>query len=254
MPLTKVPKSGAVRGYVLYLPDNYTANKKYPVYLFFHGMGQMGDGSDLGMQNIIDLFTNQWYQWFSQMKKHEAIWIAVQIPWGGHWKISDVDDAIDIANTYSIDPVQKHLTGLSLGGEVVWGYPSSTPERGKMFASITPVCAVGGTQGGTPCNIKSPVYAFHAENDPTVGVVNTKAAVAAINACPTPPPQPAKMKILPSGGHDIWGLVYGSDEYYDWTLAQKAGTVTTTTPTPTTTTRTLIGTYKVWSNGDVEKV
>ena len=32
-------------GYYVFLPENYDANKKYPLVLFLHGAGERGDGS-----------------------------------------------------------------------------------------------------------------------------------------------------------------------------------------------------------------
>jgi predicted peptidase len=195
--------------------------KKWPVVLFFHGDGQKGDGSDAGLQNLYDFVDSIWYPFLAQLKKDRFIFIALQLPWNlVEWPIKYVDDAFAIAAQYSIDPARIYLSGVSRGGTAVWGYTTASPENGQKFAGILACCCVG-VQGNF-ANIKSPVLAYHAKNDGTVAFANSDSIVNAINA--SNPPVKAQLKStmgsMQLSGHEIWGLVFGNNEGWDWLLAQ----------------------------------
>jgi predicted peptidase len=231
--LKKVPNKGTTSGHIIYLPENYDTTKKWPVVLFFHGDGQKGDGSDAGLQNLYDFVDSIWYPFLAQLKKDRFIFIALQLPWNlVEWPIKYVDDAFAIAAQYSIDPARIYLSGVSRGGTAVWGYTTASPENGQKFAGILACCCVG-VQGNF-ANIKSPVLAYHAKNDGTVAFANSDSVVNAINA--SNPPVKAQLKStmgsMQLSGHEIWGLVFGNNEGWDWLLAQaKQGTEQPVTPT-----------------------
>jgi hypothetical protein len=112
-----------------------------------------------------------------------------------------------------IDTNRVILTGLSLGGGGVWSYPLSSLENAKSVAAIAPVCGV--CSGGTWCNFKDanlPVWAFHAQDDGTVGAGCTTGAINNINSC-NPSVKPY-VTIWPTGNHWIWDRAF--DTAYQW--------------------------------------
>jgi predicted peptidase len=251
--LKKVPNKGTTSGYVLYMPENYDAGKKWPVVLFFHGIGERGDGSDSGLQDLYDFINSQWYPFVGQLQKDRFILIAIQLPWNlSYWPLKYVDDSLAIAAQYSIDPARIYLAGVSLGGGAVWGYPSSSPENGQKFAAILS-CSCVGVQGNF-ANIKSPVLAYHSKNDPIVNVSNSESIIAAINA--SNPPVKAQLRYsmgtMPLSGHEIWGLVFGNNEAWDWLLSNVNQNVVPVPVNPIT--KKLLFTLKVYDDGSTEKI
>jgi predicted esterase len=221
MPLKKIPKSQANNtGYVVYEPSNYDPAKKWPLVLFFHGDGQIGDGTDAGLQTIVDLIDSPWYPWMAQLKKDRFVMIAPQLQPGlGYWPLSYGDNALAFSDQYSIDQSRLYLTGLSRGGGIVFGYPSSSVEDGQKFAGILACCCI--SVGGNYSLVKSPLFAYHAKDDKQVPWTGTDSIVKAINA--SNPPVKAQAKFYDTGGHEIWGRVFGENEAWDWLLAQKKG-------------------------------
>ena len=47
-------KNGNSLPYALYVPKDYSASKKYPVILFLHGAGELGNDNQKQLNNIID--------------------------------------------------------------------------------------------------------------------------------------------------------------------------------------------------------
>jgi hypothetical protein len=232
----KIAKTTKTNGYVVYLPDNYDASKKWPVQFFFHGDGQIGDGSEAGLQSIIDLIDSPYYPWAAQLKKDRCIMIAPQLnpqPYNIYWPLSYADEALEFAKQYSIDTNRLYLSGISRGGDIVFGYPASSVDNGSKFAAILACCCV--SVGGNYSFVKSPVMAYHAKNDPIVSYLGTDSTIKMINAAN--PPVKAIAKFFDIGGHEIWGLVFGNNEAWDWMLGQTKGStpVPINPPVPTST-------------------
>jgi dienelactone hydrolase len=223
-------KDGQVTGYLVYLPDAYDPKDtatKWPVKFLYHGDGQIGDGSEASLDSLLMMITNPWYSWGIQVRKNRFILICPQLlAKHGNWvwdtgKFSYAEDALKFAAQFNIDTSRMYWAGISRGGGMVWAYPASTVERGKKFAAIISCCGIEGWNANS--NIKSPTRAYHSETDGVVDVQSSKQAIANITAG-NPPVKP---QFIPIGtSHDIWGLVFQSDDLYNWMLAQStSGTV-----------------------------
>ena len=204
-------------GFIASLPDTYHPSNKYPLLIFLHGNGQQGGGTDADLQVFIDsndtkeLLRGVSRPWTVAGKNYEFILLAPQMSGGWNKEINHVQKMLDHATTLSIDWNKVYLTGLSRGGEAVWGFPTWSAANAAKIAAVVPVCAVWPMLQGAICNFsRIGVWAFHAENDGIVGVGNTKALVDQINACPGIS-VPAKKTIYPAGDHWIWGRVYNPD-------------------------------------------
>ena len=220
MPFTAKPKQIAPNcgGYYEWLPANYTTSKKYPLLLFFHGLGNLGNGTtelDSITQHGLPFNIKNWgfpYQ------------MIVICPQFGAWPAAEQSAAVlDYAlKNYSIDQDKIYLTGLSMGGGATWDLASISDK----IAAIAPVCgAAGPNTAGIMNMVKNnvAVWAFHAQNDGIVGVGNTNGWVDGLNSANIKPK--AIKTIFPEGGHNIWGAVYdynykvnGVDNIYDWLL------------------------------------
>lgn len=236
--LKKFPKTlnDPLTGYVVYLPDDYDKNKKYPTIIFFHGQAEQGNGD---AENLYTFINAEWNNFMGSWGLGSNKWILVAphliTPAGGYyaaaWNESYLKDALRFARQYSIDEDRKILLDVSLGGAMGWLAPSITTE----FAGAVNICPIYVQVNF--CNIKTPVWALHAADDPQVSPSGTTSAINAINNCN--PPIKAKKTILPTGGHFIWGTVLSpvlipgeSMTAWQWMEQQKRGTVTVDPTTP----------------------
>lgn len=221
--LSKFPKkSGELTGHVVYEPDGYDKTKKYPVIIFIHGMGEKGDGTSEGLKVLFDFVNSEWNGFMKGLISNKWVLVAPQLSWGEEWSEKYMDSALSVARKYSIDEDRKILIPLSLGGQLGWHYPGKSNE----FAGVLPICPVW--MQANFCNIKTPVWAFHADKDPRVPYTGTRSAVDAINVCQ--PPVKAKLTTLKSSLHEIWGIVLDlilipgeSETAWQWMERQKRG-------------------------------
>ncbi|MGB8191365.1 MAG: hypothetical protein WCF67_05565 [Chitinophagaceae bacterium] len=244
-----------LNGSILFKPASYNVNKKYPLIIFLHGIGERGDGSPNGLTNLLNFITSQYNNIQSSLetvynvngKQYEFVMLAPQLPFTlWNWENSYVDPALQYAmNNLSIDWTKVYLTGVSLGGGGVWKYASTSLGNAQKFAALAPVCGVYGLVAAD--NIakgKCGVWAFHAVNDESVPVGNTEGQVNLVNAAN--PPVPARKTIYPTGGHYIWARVYDKNgspgidhetvNLFTWFLLCSQGN-----PVPVPTTRERLG-------------
>lgn len=219
---------------VQYKPSDFDPAKKYPVVLFLHGKGEIGNGTDAELTSKIINSTNQ-AGLLAAADKYKWIVVAPQLvlannSWIPGWTNTYLQPVYDyiIKNNFT-DLSQIYVTGLSLGGGGTW--IACTGPFAPYIAAAVVIC-------GTPqyeqdfsliAKNKIPVWAFHAKNDNTVGYAATVNTVNAINKY-SPDPAPI-MTLFESGDHYIWGKVYGDDNVYQWMLANKKQ-VSGTTPAP----------------------
>ena len=195
-------------GFYKALPARYdSTTKKYPLLVFLHGSGEMGNGTtDLPrvLNNAVpNLIKNQMFPpgFLSGGKNYSFIVISPQYK---TWPLpEDVDAVVNYSvDNFRIDETRIYVSGLSMGGGATWDYASLY--AGKI-AAIVPICGASFPNTGKAKNIADanlPVWAFHNEDDYTVPVSNTKDYISMINSFnPTPP---AKMTVWPTGGHNAW--------------------------------------------------
>jgi predicted peptidase len=197
-------------GYYEALPVSYdSTDKKYPLLLFLHGGGELGDGSPDSLPLILKnsltkrLFNKSFPTSFtSDGKQFEFIIISPQFKvWP---KVEDVHDIMNyVTAKYRIDPTRVYLSGLSMGGGVTWEYAGS--KYGKSLAAIVPICGASWADSTVARKIASnevPAWAFHNEDDDAVTVNSTKRYARLVNA--EHPAIPVKVTLWPTGGHDAW--------------------------------------------------
>jgi predicted peptidase len=77
---------------------------------------------------------------------------------------------------FSIDPDRVYVAGLSMGGFGVWDALTRYP---GLFAAGVAVCG-GGDESKVAAIGKTPVWAFHSEDDPIVKVARSRNMVKAL--------------------------------------------------------------------------
>jgi hypothetical protein len=223
-------------GFLEYKPTDYkpTGTYKYPLIIFLHGLGEIGNGTtDLykvainGTPKNIRDGHNMKFDWNGVSESF--IVLSPQLNTGhGWWQDYYVDEIMEYAKkNLNIDPDRIFLTGLSLGGGGTWYYAGLKAENAKKLAGLVVSC--GTCQSVDLCNIAKanlPTWAFHAQNDGTVQASCTIGHIYKINSCGTE--VPPYMTIWPDGGHGIWDRVFSTNHnwqnpnVYEWMLGQSS--------------------------------
>jgi len=232
--LTPISQSinNVVGGYLQALPASYADHpgKRYPLMIFLQGYGGEGDGSIASLTQIENggipgcikrkalpanfTVNGQTYQF---------IYFAPQFKW---WPSnSDVNDVLNFAiKKFRVDTSMVYVTGLSMGGGVLWGYAAN---YGKRLAAIVPISGAAGPDTNEALQIAKSgvcVWAFHNSGDPKISAWDTEEWVRLINL--DNPRVPARATIFDTTGHNAWSAAYDTaykengQNIYEWMLAQ----------------------------------
>ncbi|MEO1053269.1 MAG: PKD domain-containing protein [Bacteroidota bacterium] len=242
-PIGTVPK--APWGYLEYLPVDYNDDptKQFPMIIHLAGVGEKGNGNSQlnGVSNVGPLKLVKQGKWpvlnsEGNPPAENFIIISPQSPSG----FFNRDKLLTLMNLvkaeHRVDPDRIYIIGLSAGAFSVWKFINAYPNE---VAAVIPVAGKGTDVKNNACFFKDvPLWAFHGDNDKTVGVNGSIVPVNAMNAC-TPPPSPlARLTIYPGVGHNSWSRTYNlsgmgteSSAYdpfdmsiYDWLLQYSLGT------------------------------
>lgn len=235
MPLTvkKISISTQISGYAEWLPEGWDKVKKVPVFIFIHGIGDVGNDPNMvlrtGLMNMINV---------RKTFPLEAIVIAPQFKtaWPGAMAIQNVINYVK--NNYVVDTTRIYLTGLSMGGGSIvdWGEAGTLSD----IAAIAPVCPATGFNPATGLKYVAenmPFYFYHGDADKMVDISSSRGWVNGLNNLKISPA--AKLFVVPGGQHNVWdgayeflGTEYDGKNMYDWCLQYSKGTVVTPPPVP----------------------
>jgi predicted peptidase len=221
--------------YQVFLPENWTPKKKWPIILFLHGYGERGsDGllqTDVGLPHAIRLNRSQF----------PAVIVIPQCPGDRWWTEKDMEEMALAAlaaatKDFNGDPKRTYLTGLSMGGYATWDLASRYPGK---FAAVVPIC--GGVILGQErlklfpslakdaypddpktYNVvakkigKTPVWIFHGAADDTVPVEYSRKMNEALKAAGGD----VHYTEYPEVGHNSWDKAYTDPEMMSWMLSK----------------------------------
>ena len=237
--------NGNVDGFYEYLPEGYNwGNQTYPLIVFIHGIGELGNGHDQlpmvlnhGIPKLIN--NGQFPQAFNvNGQSHRFIVISPQFKqWPSPY---DINAVIDYAiQHYRVNTSRVYVTGLSMGGGATWEY-AGEPGFASRVAAIVPVCGASWpapSRAQVIANNQVAVWATHNEGDWTVPVWYTNDYIAYINSNN---PNPAgKKSIWQNNSHDAWSQTYDPNyrenglNIYEWMLQYVRGSVPNQPPTVT---------------------
>lgn len=202
--------------YRLFVPKNRVAGRKYPIMLALHGAGEKGNNNT---SQLTHAFNNFWAD-DSIQKDNPCFVVVPQCPANGQWATSpppwnnydftknpitdNLKAAMDILDSlereFPIDKDREYVSGMSMGGAGTWYSIMAFPDR---FAAAVPICGESDPRQA-PNLDRVNIWTFHAADDPTVSVANTRETVKAIRAVGgsrlTYTEYPASLGI----GHESW--------------------------------------------------
>ena len=199
--------------YLLDLPEDYEENsdKKFPLLLFLHGMGERGN--DLSM-----LYTNGIPKLIAEGTKFPFITVMPQCPETSFWTEESkslkklIDDLIE---NYNVDKNRIYITGLSMGGYGTYEMLARYPD---LFAAAIPICGGIGSMH-TPMNLlllkDIPLWIFHGKIDDVVPVKESEDIYKALTSIDA---EDLHITIYPDLKHDSWTRTYDNHEVYDFLL------------------------------------
>ena len=222
------------RLYQVYVPSDYTPEKRWPVILFLHGAGEGGRDALLPTE----------YQLGSAIRRNAARYPALvvfpQVRTHAAWASADVLFALEVLSRAQRDFVthvdRVYLTGVSSGGKAAWHALYRQPER---FAAALIVCGLvrprleSGARVPDPDPVvpdgdgdpmerlarrlrTTPVWTFHGDDDPVFPVEDAREIMTALSRLGAP----VRYTELAGFGHDVWDVAYYSEEVADWLFAQ----------------------------------
>ncbi len=208
--------------YRLFVPANYDRRKKYPLIVFLHGSGGLGNDNlkqlQLGNLYLIDRFTQS-----ESQSRYPAFVVAPQSIGEGWVAANDhitpspqlrlaVELIDELRRTYSIDGGRLYVAGQSLGGFGTFAIISAYP---RMFAAGIPLCG-GGDESKAAQYEGTALWVFHGEKDESVPVANSRQMVAAIKKAGGQ----VKYTEYPGEGHSIWTIVAKEPDLLQWLFSQ----------------------------------
>lgn len=236
---------GTTYRYQVYVPGDYTPDRKWPVVLFLHGAGERGDDgvmpTDHGLGTAIRRHSSRFpaIVVFPQCRR-DAIWLGAME--------AQATQALERSvKEFNGDPRRLYLTGISLGGYGTWQVAAQHPRK---FAAIVPIA--GGVippagfplpqevallaRSGDPYLAilrssnpysgvarligKTPVWVFHGEADNLVPATEARKMVEALKAAGGD----VKYTEYAGEGHGITDRAYGEPELAAWLFSQSRGT------------------------------
>lgn len=123
--------------YLVYLPGEYgrEAEKRWPLILFFHGMGDIGENPEV-MRKASP------FRMILEKQHLPCIIVAPQLNYYSQppeFRVSFMNAVLDeIVKEYQVDPDRIYLTGLSLGGHAAWRLAMARPDE---IAALAPISA-----------------------------------------------------------------------------------------------------------------
>ena len=223
------PLDGIAARYALYVPEDYTSEKAWPLIVFLHGSGERGDDNlkqtDEGIGHAIRLHRDRF----------PALVLMPQCPDGAFWDkaVPAIEAAMaQVQAEYNVDPKAITLTGLSLGGYATWIWGAAKTDT---FAALMPICG-----GGNPADVLGkmdekeaakfgtmeervkalstvPIWAFHGTDDDVVPPERSREMVKAVKDAGGE----VKYDELKNTNHNSWDAAYGDEKAIKWLLKQR---------------------------------
>lgn len=225
-------KKGKLNYNIIY-PVGFDPEKKYPLLLFLHGVGERGDDNEAQLKHGGDLVKKG-------ANNHQFIALLPQCPDDEYWidvlEIETMEDDIrnfepdinappsfalsmvmELMESFTkeryIDQSRVYVSGLSMGGmgtfDLCWRMP-------EMFAAANMICGAGSTEKAKVFS-DLPIRIFHGAKD---GVVLVEKSLEMIEALKEAGGNP-EVFIYPEVYHDSWFNAFEEPDFLTWMLQYK---------------------------------
>ncbi|MBA3354530.1 MAG: prolyl oligopeptidase family serine peptidase [Pyrinomonadaceae bacterium] len=112
----------------------------------------------------------------------------------------------------SVDSRRLYVMGMSLGGYGTWDIITRRP---TTFAAAVPICG-GGNASKAPLLAKTPIWAFHGDEDDSVSVSESRRMIAALKKAGGQ----ARYTEYKGVGHNSWVRAFKEPDFLSWIFAQ----------------------------------
>lgn len=198
----------AQMSHLLYLPREYDQDmqKRWPLVLFLHGSGEIGDDLDQVRKSELAKMAEEG-------RPFPFLLLAPQSPeeeW--FWSPAALNALLDdVSACHRVDPDRVYVTGLSMGGRGTWVLAIEYPDR---FAAIAPICgSIPETEEASRIR-HVPVWAFLGAKDEDPSIRQMVAALEAIGGN-------VRLTVYPDAGHNAWTPTYANPAFYEWLLSHR---------------------------------
>ncbi len=221
--------------YQVFVPEDWTPHRKWPVILALHGAGERGDDgllqTDVGIATAIR----------SNRSAIEAIVVMPQCPKNLWWILPPMDDLAmktlaEATREFHGDTRRTYLTGLSMGGYGAWHlaqkYPGTFAALVVICGGIRPPAAAQKTYPDlakvTPPDSpraylaaaervgKTPVWIFHGADDHIVPVTESQRMAEAMKQIGAE----VHYTEYPDVGHACWNKAYDEPKLFPWLFSK----------------------------------
>jgi poly(3-hydroxybutyrate) depolymerase len=190
------------RGYLVFLPRDFSPSDRRPALIFLNGTGE--NGTD-GYRQISNNFgVDVW-------RMRDAVPFVVVAPQGGTGGWSAMEILNEVEREYRTDPDRVYLTGVSSGGSGVWQIAAAHSER---FAAIASLCGFGGDVAQVLVEANLPVWSFYNDGD-SAQIVDSyrqlRGKLIGLGASPLATEYEGLQ-------HNCWTRAYATEALYAWFL------------------------------------
>jgi predicted peptidase len=221
--------------YQVFVPEDWTPHRKWPVILALHGAGERGDDgllqTDVGIGTAIR----------SNRGAFEAIVIMPQCAKNLWWSLPPMDDLAmaalaEATKEFNGDTRRTYVTGLSMGAYGAWHLAEKHP---GTFAAIVVICggirppaaaqkAIPELARATPPDSpatylaaaklvgKTPVWIFHGAADDIVPVTESQRMAEAMKQVGAE----VHYTEYPGVGHPSWNRAYDEPKLFPWLFSK----------------------------------
>lgn len=221
--------------YRLYVPTGCEPDRRYPLVLFLHGIGECGS------DNTAPLLASDggliWVRAQDQGRIGPCFVLVPQCPWpipGFQWEpeyLGALEGLLtELERTYPIDSRRLYATGLSLGGFGVWNLQRMFPGRFAALVSCCPACLKGTFWDHQPdlaaleqcaeAMDQVPLWLFHAQDDPEVPAEISETMAQRLRARGN---TALRLTVYPAQahwGHACWNPAFSDPALPKWLLSQ----------------------------------
>lgn len=226
----KITIQGVEYEFQVFVPEDWSRKKKWPVILFLHGAGERGDDGLIETEVGIGTAIRR------DRGRFPAIVVMPQCRkdvWWTDLKMEAMAMAVlsQATKEFHGDRQRTYLTGLSMGGYGTWALAADYP---ATFAALVPIC--GGilrpeearkqpaddmrpyTNAAQKIGRLTPVWIFHGGDDPAVPVTESRRMADAMKALGGE----VRYTEYPGVGHNSWEKAYAEPELMTWLLTKSS--------------------------------